>query len=169
MKNLLVTLLVLSSVAVSAQIEKGTTLITGQSNLNFTSAEGDGDDSEDVFNVELGVGYFVAENFVLGPVLSYAKQGDASVTGIGVFGRYYVNGKVFFGAGYTSTRIKFEVDGFGDVKSTSNLVPLEIGYAAFLNSSVAIEPSLGYTIISGDADGSAFGLNVGISVYLNRE
>jgi hypothetical protein len=91
------------------------------------------------------------------------------MTGFGLFSRYYVNGKIFFGAGYTSNRVKIDLGSFGEGKATINAVPLEVGYAAFLNPNVSIEPSIGYTIFSGDGDGSAFGINVGFGIYLNRD
>ena len=167
-KQLLTLLAVILSLSAFAQINKGTILINTQTNLNFTHGESDGE-SENVFSLKAAVGYFVAENLAIGPVFSYEKEGDVSLTGIGLFGRYYVNGKVFFGAGYSSNRLKFNIDGYGDFTSKVNAIPLEVGYAIFLNQNVTIEPSINYTTYSGDGDGSTFGLNVGFGIYLNRE
>jgi hypothetical protein len=167
-KRLLTMLATIICLSASAQINQGTVMISTETNLNFTSAESDGE-SSDIFSLKGGVGYFVAENFAVGPVFSFEKEGDATSTGFGVFGRYYVNGKVFFGAGYVTNRVKFEVEPFGEFKATVNMVPLEAGYAAFITPNVAVEPSISYTVISGDGDGSAFGINVGFGIYLNRQ
>jgi hypothetical protein len=168
-KQLLTLLAAISFCTASAQINKDAVMISAQSNLNFTSAESDGESNES-FILKAALGYFVAENLAIGPVFGYEKEGDLSTTSIGIFGRYYVNGKVFFGAGYTSNRIKVDLGSFGgDITVKYNAIPLEIGYAAFITPNVAVEPSIGYTIVSGDADGSAFGFNVGFGIYLNRE
>jgi hypothetical protein len=167
-KQLLTLLAVIICLSASAQINQGAVMISAQSNLNFTSTDSDGSSSE-VFALKAAVGYFVAENFAIGPVLSYEKEGDYTTTGFGLLARYYVNGKLFFGAGYMSNRVKIDFGSYGDAKVTLNAIPLEVGYAVFLNPNVSLEPSVGYTIFSGDGDGSAFGINIGFGIYLNRE
>jgi len=146
--------------AASAQISQGTILLGGSSNLGFTSNNEDaGDDSQ--FDLSVQGGYFVIENLAIGATIGYSKWSeadDATIT-IGPMARYYFNGKIFAGAG-------FAVQKTGDF--SGSVIPLQVGYAAFLNDAVAIEPSLNYSVYGGDYEGSSFGLNVGISVYLNR-
>lgn len=152
--------------AASAQIEKGTWLASGGSNLSFTSNNEDaGDYSE--FDVNVKAGYFVIDNLAVGLLVGYNKlnfnadgaDSPDATTAIGLFGRYYVNGNVLLGANFASAKS-------GDLSGTQ--IGLEAGYAIFLNNAVAIEPALNYNIFGGDLEGAQFGLNVGISVFLGR-
>lgn len=147
--------------AASAQISQGTILVGGSSNFNFTSYN---EDAGDGSQLDLAVrgGYFFAENLAVGLNLGYSKwsEDDDAQTAIGLFGRYYVNGKIIVGAGFNSIK-------FGDVSGSE--LGLEAGYAIFANDAVAIEPTLNFTSFGGDFEGSAFGLRVGISVYLGRD
>jgi hypothetical protein len=161
MKKVLLTVFAALTVFVaSAQVEKGTWLIAGGSNLDFTKNDEDqGDDSD--FMVAAKGGYFVIENFAVGLNLGLAKNSEAddALVGVGPFARYYFAGKIFAGAGVTFVSA-------GDFSSTQ--IPIEVGYAAFLNKVVAIEPALNFTSYGGDESGSSFGVNVGISIYLGR-
>lgn len=146
--------------AASAQITKGTILLNGASSFDYTSNNEDaGDFSE--FTIGVKGGYFFMDNLAIGATLGYFKNSEAddAATAFGLFGRYYVNGKIILGAGFQSEK-------FGDISTSA--IPIEVGYALFLNDAVAIEPTLNYTTFGGDAEGAAFGLNVGISVYLGR-
>jgi outer membrane protein len=161
MKKVLLTVFAALTVFVaSAQIEQGTWLLSGASDLSFVSNNEDaGDDSQ--FDVNVRGGYFVIENLAIGLNLGVSKwsEADDATIGVGPFARYYFAGKVFGGAGINIIKM-------GDFSATQ--IPLEVGYAAFLNKVVAIEPSLNYGIYGGDLEGAAFGVNVGISVYLGR-
>lgn len=161
-KNLLTLLAVVVVFTASAQINKGTVLVGASSNLNLTSTDPDGGESSSVFALDVSAGYFVIDNLALGLNLGYEKNSeldDAAII-IGAFGRYYINGKVFAGAGVSTVK-------FGDASST--VIPLEIGYAAFITDNIAIEPSLNYSLWSGDfMEGSTIGLNVGLALYFNR-
>jgi hypothetical protein len=168
MKKILLTLFAATVVfAASAQIGKGTILVGGSSNLNFTSNNEDhGDFSE--MSLDVRGGYFVMDNLAVGLRLGYDKyksNADGAsdvdaVTTFGVFGRYYVQGKIMLGAGYAITD-------YGTPSSSA--LSIEAGYAIFLNDAVAIEPALNYTSFGSDDQGAAFGLNVGISVFLGRK
>jgi hypothetical protein len=160
-KGLLTLFAALTFFAASAQIEKGAILVNGQSSLDFTSSKPDGGDSFSEITLGLKGGYFFIDNLAVGPQIVYYKHSEAddALTGFGLFGRYYVNGKIILGAGFNSNKA-------GDASWTT--VPLEAGYAAFVTDNVAIEPVVSYELWSGDQKGSAFGLSVGISVYLNR-
>ncbi|HLT71738.1 MAG TPA: outer membrane beta-barrel protein [Cyclobacteriaceae bacterium] len=168
MKKILFTICFVAALAGSsfAQIEQGTVLVGPSTNLGFTSSSFDGADSNlTTFNIDLAAGYFVIENLAVGLSFGYLKVKyediiDESTTSFGLFGRYYVNGKIFVGAGYSSSK-SGDSDAFGSL-------PLEVGYAAFITDNIAVEPSFGYELGLGDNDTNTFGLNVGFMLYLNR-
>ena len=56
----------------------------------------------------------------------------------------------------------------------STTIHMGIGYSWFLNNSVAIEPSLQYSIYSADEDGlladyTRFGFNIGVQAFIGRD
>ena len=166
MKKIIVTLsmLMLFSAASYAQIQKGSFLVGASSNLGFSSNSTEGDDNVNVFTLDLKTGYFLVDNFALGVKFGYSKysygDNDGSNTVIGLFGRYYVNGKIFAGAGYSSTK--------PDNSDALNSMSLELGYAAFITNNIALEPSISYVKGLGDNDSNRFGLNLGFALYFNR-
>jgi hypothetical protein len=172
MKKHVFTMLFLACIAISgtAQIEQGTFLLGAKTNAGFNFFNEDAGDYSQ-FNIELKGGYFVIENLTLGLNLGFSSisEGDASlnVSEFGLFGRYYINGKIFGGIGYSSQKTKYDF-GFGDGESTTSIIPIELGYAAFINDVIAIEPALNYTIYGSDSEGASFGINIGISIYLGR-
>jgi outer membrane protein len=171
MKKVLIALcFVVLSWASFGQISQGTILIGGSSNLGFNSFNEDAGDYTQ-FILDVRGGYFVIDNLAVGLNLGFSSvdfgDGKETDTQFGIFGRYYVNGKIFAGLGYNSIMIKYE-DDFSDDESTVSVIPIEIGYAAFINDAVAIEPALNYRIFDSDADGAAFGVSVGVTVYLGR-
>jgi hypothetical protein len=162
-KSFLLLFTVTLAVAASAQISKGTILVGARSNLGFSSTSYDGaDDRFNQFDLSVAGGYFLIDNLVLGPSIGFSsiKFGDfeTSTTSFGLFGRYYVQGKIFVGAGFQSVKAEDE--------PSSNLIPLEVGYAAFITDNIAIEPALNYIIGDGF---NTFGLGVGFNLYLNRK
>ncbi len=153
----------------NAQTEQGGWLVSGSSNLGFSSAKHkDADDALTSFNINAKVGNFIMENLALGLDLGYVslKQGDAelSTTEIGGFARYYVGGTFFLGAGYIATSTG---DGSDNDNVTGSWINIEGGYPIFLGDNIAIEPALEYNIGGGDAneDVSGFGLNFGFTLY----
>lgn len=160
MKQLLITFMALTVFfSTSAQIENGTVLFGGSSNLNFSNATpSGGGSSTSITQVNLKAGYFLAQNFVLGLNVNYQSVDTYSVTQVGAFARFYPGGKFFLGLGYNS------LSSSGGSSSTGQTV-LEAGYAAFVTRNIAVEPALNYTSVSG---GSILGLSVGFSLYLNR-
>jgi hypothetical protein len=170
MKKVLLTLFAAVVVmSASAQIGKGTILVGGSSNLGVNSIKPKDGDSETLFNLDAKAGYFFIDNLAAGINLSYAKLGDVSSVGIGAFGRYYVNGKIILGAGFTSFNDK-DVDIFDgtEIKSSYNAFGVEAGYAIFVTDNFAIEPTINYNSISGDLEYSTLGLNVGFTLYIGR-
>lgn len=161
-KGLFTLVAALGFFAASAQINQGAILVNAKSDLSFVSSSPDGGDSFNEFNIGLKGGYFVIENLAVGAQLGYYKHSEAddASTSFGLFGRYYVNGKIILGAGFNSNKS-------GDFSYTS--IPLEAGYAAFITDNIAVEPVVTYELVSGDMEGSNFGIGVGFSLYLNRE
>jgi hypothetical protein len=163
MKKTIVTLVVMLFAAAGAfaQIEKGTILVGASSNLSFISEKPKDGDGVSTIDLNVKGGYFIIDNLALGLNIGYNKfsEADDATTIFGLFGRYYINGKIFVGAGFNSAKQ-------GDLSITQ--IPLELGYAAFITDNIAIEPAINYSMISGDYEGSQFGLNVGFTLYLNR-
>ena len=163
-KGLLTLFAAVTFFAASAQINQGAILVNGASNLAFGQYKPKDGDGISVINLDAKAGYFIIENLALGVNLGYSKFDEASSTSIGAFGRYYINGKILVGAGFNTNKVD---NGDSDYSYTS--IPLEVGYAAFITDDIAIEPAIVYEMESGDQEGSAFGLNVGITFYLNKE
>jgi hypothetical protein len=165
----------------SAQIEKGSWMLSAGSNLGYASYTPTGSGSnEGIFNIGVKAGYFVAPNFSLGLNLEYLNSSGSgstsTVTTFGAFARYYA-GKAFFGAGYNTIS-----QSYGSSSSPSQgSIPIELGIASFITRNIAVEPALVYTIATdGDNGGmpgyaglpfsakSAIALRVGFSIYLGR-
>jgi hypothetical protein len=169
MRKLMFFLFLFVSVLTHAQTEKGTVMIGG--GLGLKTGEGASE-----FNLNPNVGFFVANNFALGGSLNFAtsKTGEISTTnfGIGPFARYYVgstNTKPFVVTefDYLTTTIKngeqkFNANGFGFL--------FGLGFAAFVNQTVAIEGVTGYNYSKfEDSDGSSgFAMRFGFQIYFNR-
>lgn len=153
-------LFIFAVVSATAQINKGTILLAGSSNLS--GIQQDEDSGDDVmFNLSVKGGYFLMNNLTLGLNASVDKPfgTNTKTIGIGPFARYYFGGRLFLGAGYTS----YSADDF-----SYSAIPVELGYALFVADVVAIEPSLFYLKYGGDAEGSLFGVNIGISIFFGR-
>lgn len=172
------TLVVLVSVTkiVSAQtVNSGAWMVGGT--LGFNSVKSDGDDnSETWFNISPDLAYFIIDDLAIGSRLnfqSYSYDGDTeSQFGFGPFARYYFVNSLYAQAGidFGSTGDNF-FSLLADEGSTT--LNFAIGYSWFLNNSVAIEPSLQYSIYSADEDGflgdySRFGFNIGVQAFLGR-
>jgi len=165
-KNLLTLLVVLVTFfAANAQIPQGTVLVGASSNLAFASESPDGGDAFSRFNLDAKVGYFFIENLAGGLRLEFGKIDEFSSSTIALFGRYYINGNIITGLSLGS----YSIDpGGASEKSTSTVIGLEGGYAAFITDNIAVEPTLNLDLLSGDYDATRFGFRVGFSLYLNR-
>ncbi len=104
-------------------------------------------------------GYFMADCFLLKANVGYEHTRYTDDVGIGVTGRYYFsqNG-IFMGAGA-------EYNHF--TKNNNDvMIPVEVGYAFFLNQYLTLEPSVYYKMSLHDFSGnSTVGLRVGLSYY----
>ena len=141
----------------SAQIESGTFLVGASSNIGYNNLSPDNSSGYTIMNIDLKGGYFVINNLVLGLNVGYTKVDEFSELSIGAFTRYYIAGKFFAGAGFTSIKT--------DETDAVTEIPIELGYAAFVAGNFAIEPSLSYAMGDGY---ERFGANLGFMFYLGR-
>ena len=156
-----------------AQTEKGNILIGASSNLGFSVQSQDGlEDNIVNFSLSAQGGYFIVDNLVggLNIGLNSTTIGDFSGRNFsfGPFARYYFE-NVFFGASFFAVNSKNDVGGGEVFTSNGTQFNLELGYAAFLNKYVALEPTITYLTTGGDLNIgglSAFALNIGFSIYL---
>lgn len=194
MKKVILTAIAVFGITLAnAQTQKGKWLVSGGTSLEFSSAKqklkADNFDTEDgpkisSFNVKPAVGYFVAENFMIGLSLDYEtstikfdseKETQSSVSVIPQVGYYFgkSNVKPFLNAGF----------GFASV-SNSNLddnvngtvLGINGGVAYFVSKSVSFDFGVGYQSISVKVDEtnfnpsytnttSGFVSQIGIAVY----
>ena len=152
MKKLFLATFILVALAftASAQTEKGTKLFGG--NAGFMSHDGNTQ-----WNLSPEVGTFVKDNFAIGAFLDIMDFGDGSMTNLGAYVKPYFgkaeNGKMFAKAMLGSMDSDFSY-GAG------------LGYAAFLNKSVALEFGANYDKI-GDMKGM-FGLGIGFQIHFKK-
>lgn len=157
-KNILTAIFSCSIIVASfAQIESGTILVGASSNIGYNNLSPDNSSGYTVLNIDLKAGYFVINNLTAGLNIGYSKIDDSALTSLGVFARYYVAGKFFAGAGFTSIK--------PDEGDSTTEIPIELGFAGFVSNNIAIEPSLSYAMGDGY---ERFGFNVGFSLYFNR-
>lgn len=152
-------------------IEKGTVLTNGS--ISFFAGDGTSQ-----FSLNPTIGFFVANNFTIGGALALnaSKVGEVKNNsfGIGPFARYYF--------GKTSTK-PFAVTEFNfltntaksangsEVKSNGTSFLFGIGFAAFVNETVAIEGLTGYNYTNfNTSEGTGgFALRFGFGLYFNRK
>ena len=157
MKKLMLSLLMLlATVTVSAQFEKGTKYVSASVSglgLSYSAAE------KFTVGLDATAGYFVKQSWMLYGKLGYNHTRYMDDFNIGAGARYYFtqNG-IYLGLGLQYAHA---------TKSINNihLCP-EVGYAFDLNRFITIEPAVYYNMSLNDfADGSKVGLKVGIGLY----
>jgi outer membrane protein len=175
MKKVIFTVFAISFgvITVSAQVPKGTILTGVSSNIGFSSYKPDGGTSTSNFNVNLRGGYFIIDNLVVGLNLGfnrtdYGSSSTGTSTGLGVFARYYIIGKIFVGGGFDAYNAKTESGG-STIKSSYTTINGTAGYAWFIIPSVAVEPALNLEVDGGDLKGMGLGARVGFTIFLNRK
>lgn len=136
MKKFLLSMLLMCVAAVGskAQFEAGTTYVGASlSNLGVSYSTSE----RCRWGGGVSAGYFVADKFMMKAELSYNHTREVDDFSAGLAGRYYFreNG-IFMGAGgefvhYTPS-------------SNDVMIPVEIGYAFYLNHYITIEPSVYY-------------------------
>tara|TARA_B100001142_G_scaffold329209_1_gene391688 strand:+ start:445 stop:897 length:453 start_codon:yes stop_codon:yes gene_type:complete len=137
------------SFGVSAQTDAGNMYLGATSNLTL-----DFGDTENM-NFDALAGYFMMDNLAVMAILKYSKAGDADGEfGFGAGVRYYMNN--IYG------QFKYEIPG-----EDQSEMAIGLGYAAYLNDNVSVEPSFNY--IMGDnngADNNYMTLKVGFALHM---
>ena len=151
-------LALLMSVAASAQFEKG----KGYLGASLSGFDISSQAKQFHLGVDAKVGYLFADNLMGTVQGGYNHLEDADdVFNIGVGGRYYIvqNG-LYLGA---SAKYK-HLSGCDDF-----LPGVQVGYAFFISRTVTIEPELYMDFSTKKFDNSAYGLRIGIGVYLFKD
>ena len=155
-KFVLFAVLMLASVATKAQFEAGTKylgLSTTSLGLSYSTVE------KFRANVGATAGYFIADKVLLKADLGYDHTEHIDDFFAGMGGRYYFreNG-IFLGAGLEFNHL---------TKNNNDLkIPVEVGYAFYLNHYITIEPSLYYKMSFDDfSDKSTVGIKLGFGFY----
>lgn len=140
------------SISAYAQPGQGTINLGVGTSGGFTSIDGNSS-----FDIGVDGSYFVTDNLGIGAILGYSDNGNTDATTYGVQAKYFFNESIFATTGYAAT--KFE-------PFTIGYIPVNLGYAIWLNDNVAFEPTAGYWFAAGDNEDNAFALNIALSVYL---
>ncbi len=145
-------------------VSTGSTMLGGS--LGFESADvDDSDENLNVLSIAPNLGYFPVDNLGLGLNLAFISytQGDwkDTYTSIGPFARYYLFDGLFPQVQYVWEKYDFN----GDDETISGF-DFSVGYTLFLNSSIALEPTIFYRTTD---ESDSFGLRIGIQAFLGRE
>ncbi|MEO8590898.1 MAG: outer membrane beta-barrel protein [Flavobacteriales bacterium] len=168
-----------------AQTDQGGWMFGAGSNLGFTSSKDDNDQEDAVsnFSLDARAGYFVIDNLAIGLDIGFSSTsvGDQSSSSFnaGPYVRYYLPMKIFAEVGYQFGSQKTTIDlgpplGSVDVTYGTGALGIGVGYAAFLNDNVSIEPMIKYSMTSlspeeGDAvNGGGFGVLLNFGIYLGN-
>ncbi len=149
-------LLLVVAVNANAQFEKRTKYIGASMSglgLSYSSNE------RFRMGLDLEAGYFFCDNVLVKGNIGYEHTRYTDDVRIGVTARYYIiqNG-IFLEAGA-------EYNHF--TKSNNDvMIPVEVGYAFYLNQYLAVEPAVYYKMSLHDFSGnSTVGLSIGLSYY----
>lgn len=155
-KIILLLMLLVGATTANAQFEQGKKYIGASvSGLGLSYSK----DSKFTMGLEATAGYFVSECLMLRGWVDYEHRYKVDDISVGAGARYYFDQcGVFLGAGAEYVHY--------DPKFNSLQIPVEVGYAFFLNQHVTIEPSVYYRMSINDfADRSSVGLRVGFGFY----
>jgi hypothetical protein len=170
MKKILFVCAMLLATAAFSQTEKGGFLVGG--GISLLTGEGSSQ-----FAIDPNFGFLVANNFMLGGRVSYDRQnlGNIKTTqfGVGPFARYFVGQtttKPFAVAEFDFISSTTKNGNSPDIKSNGTRFLFGLGFAAFVNNTVAVEGITGYTYSKfRDVDGSGgFTLRLGFGIYFNN-
>jgi hypothetical protein len=162
--------LLMVSLAIKAQTEKGSWLVGGNIGLNTAK------NKTEVALMPMA-GYFFTKNFVAGAntKLSYTKdvENKTTILGVGPFARYYLGTMNI--RPFADAELIFESNKVKTPNTSSTLNSrsffLGAGLAAFINRNVAVEGLAGYkrTRFEGGPGTGGFNLRIGFQVYISRE
>jgi len=155
MKKTIFALLVMLGMATGLHaqlIDEGTIMAGGS--LEFTT-----ENEDNVFILNPMLGYSFVDKTMLGASVSYSSISKLNAFSIGPFARYYFNFGLFAHAG-----LNFEHMEQAENENDLDFL-LGLGYAAFLNDNVALEPLFTVHLLDGDAYTR---LGISLQVYFNR-
>ena len=158
-KIILFAVALLMTVAANAQFEQG----KGYLGASLSGFDLSSQAKKFHFGFNAKVGYLFADDLMATAQVGYNHLQDTpDEYTFGVGGRYYIvqNG-LFLGAGLTYKHTKFEGEKVNDF-----LPGVQVGYAFFVSRTVTIEPELYFDISTKKFERSAYGLRIGIGVYL---
>ncbi len=178
-------------------LQKGSLLVGGSMDINLGNAKYEYSSQTDKhtlnsINFNPSIGFFASHGFAVGLSLdlvsekekysdTYNLEGKRTEYLVGPFMRVYTRGGVFFSGNYllgkSISEYKYSGDSNKETSKTSKW-KLGIGYAAFLNEHVALEPSLSYqAYASKEDDGDSnftyrtgqVVIGLGLSIYLRAK
>lgn len=149
-------LLLVTTLSASAQFDKGTKYVglsTTGLNLSYSSSQ------KSIFGIDAEAGYFISDCLLLKANAGYEHLDGINNVRIGATGRYYFDQcGVFLGTGAEYNHF---TPNYNDL-----MIPVEIGYAFFINKFVTIEPSAYYKMSLHDfSDNSTVGFRIGFGLY----
>ncbi|HQW01849.1 MAG TPA: hypothetical protein PLV75_06940 [Saprospiraceae bacterium] len=172
----LIALVSLTGIVSAQTVNKNAWMLGGTMGFNSIKTEGN-DTSEIWFNLSPNVGYYITNDLAIGArfsLFTYSYGGSVNYqVGVGPWARYYFINSLFAQAGMDFGSAGFDFFSF-NADGGSTTIHMGIGYSWFLNNSVAIEPSLQYSIYSADEDGlladyTRFGFNIGVQAFIGRD
>ncbi len=157
MKKLLLFIVLLAgALSAHAQFDKGTKYVGASvSGLGFSYSSSE----KFRFGLDLTAGYFVSDCLMLRGNVTYDHTKAINDVAVGAGARYYFDQcGVFMGAGAEYVHY---TPNSNDVQ-----IPLEVGYAFFVNRFITIEPSLYYKMsLDSFSQKSTIGLRIGLGFY----
>ena len=146
------------SVAANAQFEQG----KGYLGASLSGFDMSSQSKKFHLGFNAKVGYLFADNLMALGEVGYDKiEGTPYSLSAGAAARYYIiqNG-LYLGAG-----LKYK-----HAEDYNDLVPnVHLGYAFFLSRTVTLEPELYFDFSTKSSDNFAYGLRIGIGVYLFKD
>ncbi|MFN7116527.1 MAG: hypothetical protein ACK4TA_06975 [Saprospiraceae bacterium] len=155
MKKTIFALVVALTVAFTSYaqlIDKGTLMAGGT--LEFTTKNQD-----NVFILNPMLGYAFVDNTMLGASVAYSSITKLSSFSVGPFARYYLNFGLFGHSGLNFSHVE------SAERENDFDVVLGLGYAAFLNDNVALEPLFTVNLLDGE---TYTRLGISLQVYFGR-
>ena len=149
-------LLLVAALNANAQFEKG----KQYANLSFTGLGMSYSSNERFrFGLQAEGGYFISDCLLLKGNLGYDHTRYTDEVAIGAGARYYFDQcGVYLGGGLEFAHF---------TKDSNDLfIPLEVGYAFFINKFITIQPAIYYKMSTNDfGGGSTVGLKIGAGFY----
>lgn len=161
-----INLILLSFIVLGQTTSKGSMIVGTTTSFKHSTLTSDGgDDSESFIFLNGQCGYFFDDNVCGGGSINYMSVDAETITGIGLFGRYYFQqGTMYTHLGYeTGDHVLY---GIMPIRDYSGLT-LGFGYCVWLGNNIAFEPSLMYTSMNSDGErlGSTFDVKLGFGLY----